>query len=509
MVSTSLRKKAVFVIIIVAVAAIILSVLPIAEEWLRTVLLPQFGLSFESEWVLPKSLANDPMSKTLAIYGQIIDSVFRIVKILVLMTMVIAVVRFLANLILRAALRNSSQSEVGTLLKTVLSVIVYIIAFFVVFQTQYPNVPLSGVFTGSTILGIVVGLALQDTLGNLFAGLALQADQSFQVGDVISISGKGVGVVERVSWRGVKIRTFQNKLLVISNAVLGKEMIEVAPKNNLNARIVFFNSHYSASPARTIQVVRDAIRQVENVTQKMRPVVRMRGLGESGIEWEVKYWLDDYTKHNDTDALIRQRIWYVFQREKIEFAYPTRTLHVEPKPDEIAPEEIVNTITDHLNEVSIFAPLSDEEIEKLANASTSRVYAPGEAIVRLGGEGGSMFVIIRGSVKVQIPERSYQKTINTLKENDFFGEMSLLTGEPRSANVIAEQETEVLQIRKYALKPILESNPTLVQSIVELIEERRELLKAVADDNEATESESRKGVMRSIRKFFGLKQNRG
>ncbi|MCV4770994.1 mechanosensitive ion channel family protein, partial [Escherichia coli] len=81
-------------------------------------------------------------------------------------------------------------------------------------------------------LGIVVGLALQDTLGNLFAGIALQADQLFQVGDVISISNRGTGIVESVSWRGVKIRTFQGKLLVISNASLGKETIEVAPKNN-------------------------------------------------------------------------------------------------------------------------------------------------------------------------------------------------------------------------------------------------------------------------------------
>ena len=151
-------------------------------------------------------------------------------------------------------------------------------------------------------------------------------------------------------------------------------------------------------------------------------------------------------------------------------------------------------------------PLSEDEIEKLANASTSRVYAPGETIVRKGQKGGSMFVIISGAVKVQIPERDYQKTINNLAENDFFGEMSLLTGEPRTANVIAVAETKVLRIDKDGLKPIFESNPTLVDSICEQIEERKELLKTTAAAEDAAQTTTRRGVMTSIKSFFGLKQ---
>ena len=197
-------------------------------------------------------------------------------------------------------------------------------------------------------------------------------------------------------------------------------------------------------------------------------------------------------------------------REKIDFSIPTTTVHIKPKAAEIAPEEIVNTITEHLNGVSIFAPLSDEEIEKLANVSTSRVYAPNEPIVRIGQQGNSMFVIIRGTVKVQIPEKGYQKTINTLGENDFFGEMSLLTGEPRSANVIAVEEAEVLRIDKSGIKPLFESNPELVQSISELVEERRELLTKTVDlDEEQEEDGARKGMLGSIRQFFGLKKPQG
>jgi small-conductance mechanosensitive channel/CRP-like cAMP-binding protein len=436
----------------------------------------------------------------------IVDGLLRVVMVILAMALVVAIVRFLVYLFAKTVYRNAAPGEISSLLRTVLSVIVYIVAFFIIFQSQFPTVELTALFTGSTIVGIVVGLALQDTLGNLFAGLAIQADQPFVVGDVVLIPGRGEGVVEAVSWRGVKIRTFQNKLLVVSNSVLGKEIIEVAPKTNLNAKLVFFNTLYTHSPSRTAHIVREAVRQAENVSQKIRPVVRMRNLAADGIDWEVKYWMDDYTKYNDTDALIRQRIWYAFQREKIDFAYPTRTLYMEQKPEEAAPEEIVNKYVEHLNRVSIFAPLSEEEIERLANASTSRTYAPGEAIVRRGQEGTSMFVIISGGVKVQIPEKNYQKTINTLKEFDYFGEMSLLTGEPRTATVIATEETEVLRIDKNGLKPIFEHNPSLVASITEMIEERRALLRQQAEA-EALEQqdETRKGVMKSIRKFFGLR----
>ena len=426
---------------------------------------------------------------------------FRIIRIFLWMALIISVVRFVGYGILSTF--RGSQPEVSSLIKTVLSIVIYIVSFFIVFQTQYPDVPLAPLFTGSTILGIVVGLALQDTLGNLFAGIALQADQPFQVGDVVTLMNQQAGVVETVSWRGVKIRTFQNKILVISNTVMGKEMIEVSPRENLNARLVFFNTEYVASPSRTIQIVRDAVRQVENVSSKIRPIVRMRNLGDNGIDWEVKYWADDYTKHHDTDALIRQRIWYLFNREKIEFAYPTRTVYMEQKREEPSLVEYENTVTECLQQVPVFVPLAEEEVERLAKGSSTRVYAPGEAIVRQGQEGNSMFVITRGSVTVRIKEGDVRKEVNKLTANDFFGEMSLLTGQPRTATVVADEETEVIQIKKSSLRPLFEANPDLMTAICQIIEERRVVLAEthVAEDAEEV---SASGVLSSLKKFFGF-----
>ena len=116
-----------------------------------------------------------------------------------------------------------------------------------------------------------------------------------------------------------------------------------------------------------------------------------------------------------------------------------------------------------------------------------------------------MFVIIRGAVKVQIPENDYQKTINRLTANDFFGEMSLLTGQPRTATVIAEEETEVIQIKKTALKPLFEANPELMKAICDIIEERRALLVQKETEEEEKNKQAGTGVLSSLRKFFGVR----
>jgi small-conductance mechanosensitive channel len=507
MASLDIRKRTIYFLLSAALIVLILLLFPLVEEWTRAAVAERFGYTLGPHATLLKDL--QPVESVPAMVQRswdLLNNVLHLISVVVWMALVVTIVRFVSFLITKTVGRNTKQGEIGSLLRSVLSVVVYIVAFFVIFQSQFPTVELAPLFTGSTIIGIVVGLALQETLGNLFAGLALQADQPFQVGDVINVTGKGTGVVESVSWRGVKIRTFQNKLVIISNAVLGKDAIEVAPKNNLNARSVFFSTVYAASPANTAHRIREAVRLAENVSQKMRPVVRIRNLGDSGVDWEIKYWLDDYTKYNDTDALLRERVWYALKREQVEFSFPTRVIHMQDKAVEEPAEEAFNTIAERLNRVSIFAPLSDEEIEKLANSCSRRVYAPGEAIVRKGQEGNSMFVLISGSVKVQIPEKDFQKTINTLGENDFFGEMSLLTGEPRTANVIAIVESEVLRIDKVGLQPIFEGNPALVEAVSELVEERRELLIQSQPQGEDTDSDDgRKGMMRSIRKFFGLR----
>src|SRR6185369_4910290 len=132
-------------------------------------------------------------------------------------------------------------------------------------------------------------------------------------------------------------------------------------------------------------------------------------------------------------------------------------------------------IIERLSAVDIFSPLSPEEIEKLAGASMRHIFAPGEFVIRAGDEGA------------------------------FFGEMALFTGEPRTANVVALEETEVLEIGHAAMKHLFDTNPDLAESISWTIAERQADLDKGSERAAQTSLHETAGLLSSIKRFFGLR----
>lgn len=433
------------------------------------------------------------------------DNIIRVLRLVFLALLASLGVRAISSLIFNISYRLRRGYEAPTLVRNIFSIVAFTALFLVIFTVIFPGVNLGALFTTSAIFGVILGLALQDTLGNFFAGISLQADRPFQVGDVITVGAeKHTGVVEQISWRAVKIRTFQNHILIINNSSAAKESMEVCSRDNLNARLVFFNALYSDSPAKTIHVVREAVREADNVSQKITPIVRIRNLGDNGVDYELKYWLEDYAKYNDTDALVRQRIWYAFRRAGLNFAYPTRTLFVDRPLKTKRREGLDSEIIERLSAVDIFAPLSTEETAMLAQATSSHVFAPEEIVIHAGEPGSSMFVVHSGKVSVQISDNGRPRTITTLSEGDFFGEMALFTGEPRTANIVAVEETEVLEIGHDAMKQVFDTNPDLVESLSHIIAERRQGLAAKAEVTTGVPDES-EGLLSAIKRFFKMK----
>lgn len=430
-------------------------------------------------------------------------TIVNVVKLLLIGILAYLFVRAL-NVLFFGLTFRLKRIDAPTLIRNIFTIVAFTILFLIAFTFLFPEVNLGALFTTSAIFGVILGLALQDTLGNFFAGISLQADRPFQVGDVIVVGAeRHTGVVEGISWRAIKIRTFQNHVVLIANSNAARAPIEVCPRDNLNARIVLFNTLYTDSPAKTIHVVREAVREAENVSSRVTPIVRIKNLGDNGVDYEVKYWLEDYAKYNDTDALVRQRIWYAFRRAGLNFAFPTRTLYVE-RPSRMAQRDgDGGAIVERLSAVDIFAPLSVEETGMLAQAAVRHVFAPGEMVIRAGDPGSSMFVVHNGRVRVQVNENGRPRAVATLNEGDFFGEMALFTGEPRTANVVALEETEVLEIGHAAMKRVFDTNPDLVESLSFIIAERRQGLASQADAS-APENESSAGVLSAIKRFFGI-----
>jgi small-conductance mechanosensitive channel len=431
------------------------------------------------------------------------DTIVNIVKLLLVGIVGYLFVRALNAIVFALAFRLK-RIDAPTLIRNIFTIVAFTILFLIAFTFLFPEVNLGALFTTSAIFGVILGLALQDTLGNFFAGISLQADRPFQVGDVITVGAqRHTGVVEEISWRAIKVRTFTNHVVLIANSNAAREPIEVCPRDNLNARLVMFNTLYTDSPAKTIHVVREAVREADNVSEKVAPIVRIRNLGDNGVDYEVKYWLEDYAKYNDTDALVRQRIWYAFRRAGLNFAYPTRTLFVERHKGAAMRDGDGGAIAERLSAVDIFAPLSADEITMLAQAAVSHIFAPSETVIRAGEPGSSMFVVHKGRVRVQVSDNGRARTVATLSEGDFFGEMALFTGEPRTANVLALEETEVLEIGHAAMKRVFDTNPDLVESLSFIMAERRQGL-ASHPDSQTISTDSSAGILSAIKRFFGI-----
>jgi small-conductance mechanosensitive channel/CRP-like cAMP-binding protein len=426
--------------------------------------------------------------------------VYKLVGIAALMSLALAAVRALNELVF-LIFRKRKGYDAPALVRDLFSLVLYVTttAFILKFAL---DLSFAALLPGSALLGIILGLALQDTLGNLFSGISLHADKPFQVGDVITV-GKHTGTVMAITWRAVKIKTFSNHIILVSNSSIAKESIEVCPQNGQNARIVFFSADYTDSPVKVIHAVREAVRDADNVLRYITPVVRVRGLGESGVEYEVKYWLSDYARYNDTDALLRQRIWYAFRRGGFTFPFPTRIVHMEQGARADGDGRSAETLAELLSAVEIFSPLTSDELGALAAAATNRVFAPGETIIRAGDSGASMFVVGRGSVDVRVDSNGMPVTIKRLGEGAFFGEMALFTGEPRTANVVASEETEVIEIGHDAMRGLFQTNPDLVEALSHTINERRAGLAASAAAHDG-EEDTPAGLLSKIKRFFGL-----
>lgn len=382
----------------------------------------------------------------------------------------ITLVRALNVVLLDVIFRHYTGRSAPSLLHVLVSVFAYAGLLPLMYGVVYHQSLTVEVLTTSAALTVVIGFALQDTLGNFFAGLSLQIEQPFRIGDVIRLRDV-FGRIETFTWRSISLRTNDNTLISFPNSVVAREMVELLPHNHLNRRVLPFPVPYSIPPETVLPLIREAVETVPNVAPERPPVVRINGFTESHITYEVLYWVKDYMSAVDMDARMRERIWYAFHRHGMQ-PLPVRRVHYE-RHEPMQPRPPLN-YQEILSRVEIFAPLSVAEQAELVKTPRVYLYAPGERILRSGAPGDSMFVVCRGTVEVRSANqdgRSLQ--VATMGAGDYFGEMALFTGEPRKADIYAVEESEVLEIQKASLEPLFHHNAQLAEAFSQVIAERQ------------------------------------
>jgi small-conductance mechanosensitive channel len=421
------------------------------------------------------------------------DVALKALQFIAYLELVVALVRLVDFFAFDLVASRRKSVRAPQLLREIVSIALFALCFaWALFQVFQYNV--TTVLATGTVVAAVLGLALQETLGNLFSGIALHLEASFSPGDVIR-TGDYFGIVEAVRWRGTRLRTFNNNLVIVPNSMLARERLEVYPRNNFNARVLQLGIDYHVPPANVIAVLTQAATNVEGVVREMPCIARVAAFGESSVTYEVKYFTADYALRDRIDADIRKAAWYALRRNNIPVAMPIRAVQQYQEP---APRQHPGSgeILERLAGIDLLSPIEPAALQTIAGAARVHVYSKGETIIRHGAEGDSMFAVHAGVVSVRIDDAE----VAQLSAGDFFGEMALLTGERRTADVVALTDVVAIEIAKDALHPVLVDHPELAAAISAKVMERRD----DADAHREREPAEEHGVLARIKAYFGL-----
>lgn len=381
--------------------------------------------------------------------------------------------------------------------------------------TQH-GVNLSGIVATSAVLTAVIGLSLQDTLGNILGGLALQTDDSIRVGDWVKV-GDISGRVADIRWRYTAIETRNWETVVIPNSVLLKNQVIVQGRRNGQPqqwrRWVWFNVDYRHGPPDVIRAVEAALRSspIPNVATEPAAQCIVMDFQDSWARYAARYWLTDLAADDPTDNLVRQRIYFALTRAGMSLSIPAHTVFVTEETEE---RRLVKSKTEAMRReralasVDLFAGLSEGDRHHLAS---SLVYAPftkGEALTKQGAKAHWLYVITKGECSVRVAAKGGEKEVAKLSAGQVFGEMSLLTGAERSATVIALTDVECWRLDREVFKELLDRRPQIAGEVAEILAARQVGLEAAR--NELDESsrtslmaERKQDIVDKIRNFFG------
>jgi len=365
------------------------------------------------------------------------------------------------------------------------------------------------ILTTSALLTAVVGLAMQDTLGNLVSGLALQLQRPFDVGDWVELDdGHQAGRVTEVTWRATTVMTLDHVEVILPNAGLAKAAIRnYSRPSPVARRHVLVNASPASPPHEVHEALVAAAREVTGVLEAPAPSARTRSFAESSIEYEVLFYVDDFGLALNIEGAVRDRIYYAFARAGIEMPFPARTLHfphVDPRAK--ADDERRRRVS-ALGAVALMESVPDDARQVLIERATLKPYGPGEIVVREGEKSMALYVVERGRVTVEVRvEGGEASELANLGPGEYFGEMGLLTGEVRSATVRAKTACDLVVIDHDAFHAVLAAHPELVEGLGSLLATRQAEISAAkaAGGNAAPPEERSKRLISQIREFFNL-----
>ncbi|HVT81588.1 MAG TPA: mechanosensitive ion channel family protein [Phycisphaerae bacterium] len=366
---------------------------------------------------------------------------------------------------------------------------------------------------GSAVVSIVLGLALQETLGNFFSGLVMQASPPFEIGHRIKILTFEGDVVD-MTWRAVTILTDEDDYIIIPNGTVAKsEILNYSIPTRATARFVRVGLEYDLPPADAIAVLRAAANETAEVLKSPEPVIYLEDFAESSVNYAIKFWITNAKEHEIIQHNLRVHVWYRLKERGYNIPFPVRT--VEHSSHAAKNRQLQSSARsrriDAINRVPLLDPLTPEQKRDLADSTNELYLTAGQILFRQKDSGDSFYIIYKGEVEVLVtPEgAAEERLLATLRAGDFFGEMSALTGQPRSATIRAKTPLACVQIEKRDLLAIFERDPAIMEKISAIVARRNAEREAAMQGGGKTPepeavSRQQKSILGRMMSFFGL-----
>ena len=387
-------------------------------------------------------------------------------------------------------------------------------------QLRGAGVDLGSLVTTSAILTAVIAFAMQDTLGNVLGGLAIQLDQSVQVGDWIRVD-ELTGRVRDIRWRTTLIETRNWETVLIPNsalmkgrvAILGRYGHEGAPRQL--RRILNFMVDPGVPPARVIAMVDDEMREaaIPNVARTPAPSCVLFAFESGNLRYQLRYFLTDIMEDDSTDSIVRVHLFTSLQRAGIRIAEPQHTVHAiqrdEAHMETVKKRELTRRLQ-MLGSVPLFSALSENEKADLAERLQYAPFARGDVITKQGNAAHWLYILAFGEAEVLYePPSGAPQVIGSVHPGEFFGEMALLSGEARSATVMAKTDVECYRLDRAAFQDLLAARPEIASEVKRIVGARKPDLEqardAFARAPETIDEKKARLLTRIGRFFFGQK----
>jgi small-conductance mechanosensitive channel len=389
------------------------------------------------------------------------------------------------------------------LIKDIMVIILYVIGILMIAK-YYLNFEVTLVLASSAVVTVVIGFALQDLLGDLFTGIALNLEESLRIGDWVK-AGEYEGRIEQFRWRSIKIRTVDNVLVLIPNQIAAKkEMLRFGHGAESFALRMHIGVSYDSSPDFVADTIREVLKEVPEVLKKPAPNVLVHEYEDFAIVYEIRFWITDYALKEPVKSEIRRKAWYAFKRGGIRIPFPIRDVYVsrmkETRDIDISAAEIIAI----LRQDEIFGAISEKQLSNIAEAVEVKRYGAGECLIRENESGRYFYHILEGEAEVVKGNR----VISRIQAGGFVGEISLFTGEKTIADVRVTRESKVLRISSDKFRETVQLNVRMARKLSEVIARRKGEVREIEKEADLSKTSKIKketeNIFLRIKKYFSI-----